>query len=199
MLQDVTIRSWTSFLRRHIRPKATAATKIANLQTVVSDAHFELTPTLGQNIFYCLMLTTIRIEHFLLDEASDDLSNEKNVLHGFCMSIFVTSYQKFVLITIQRYCPYTVLCNVHKCWPKTSWVGNQGNHHNFDPSLLPKNLWLLFVGLSKKKFQNGWLKKNTFFKTINSQYFFAKLSGIGPWISRINWCEGHWWLWDCLM
>ena len=29
---------------------------------------------------------------------------------------------------------------VHKCWPKTSWAGNQGNHQNFDPSLLPKNL-----------------------------------------------------------
>ena len=43
----------------------------------------------------------------------------------------------------------------------------------------------------KKKIQNGWLKKTTFFKTVNSQYFFAKLSGIGPWVSRINWCEGH--------
>ena len=67
MLQDVTIRSWTSFLRRHIRPKATAATKIANLQTVVSDTHFELTPTLGRNIFYSLMLKIIRTENFLLN------------------------------------------------------------------------------------------------------------------------------------
>ena len=38
---------------------------------------------------------------------------------------------------------------VHKCWPKTSWTGNQGNHQNFGPSLLPKNLWLLFMGLIK--------------------------------------------------
>ena len=30
-----------------------------------------------------------------------------------------------------------------------------------------------------------------FFKTVNSQYFFAKLSGIGPWVSRINFCEEH--------
>jgi hypothetical protein len=42
--------------------------------------------------------------------------------------------------------------------------------------------------LAKKKIQNGQLKKTTFFKTINSQYFFTKLSGIGPWVSRINWC-----------
>ena len=32
---------------------------------------------------------------------------------------------------------------VHKCWPKTSLAGNEGNHQHFDPSLLPKNLWLL--------------------------------------------------------
>ena len=29
-------------------------------------------------------------------------------------------------------------CPVHKCWPKTSWAGNQGNHQNFDPTLLPE-------------------------------------------------------------
>ena len=29
------------------------------------------------------------------------------------------------------------------------------------------------------------------FKTVNSQYVFVKLSGIGPWVIRINWCEGH--------
>ena len=29
---------------------------------------------------------------------------------------------------------------VHKCWPKTSCAGNQGNHQNFDPSLQPKKL-----------------------------------------------------------
>ena len=32
--------------------------------------------------------------------------------------------------------------------PKPSWAGNQGKHKNFDPSLLPKNLWLLFMGFS---------------------------------------------------
>jgi hypothetical protein len=42
------------------------------------------------------------------------------------------------------------------------------------------------MGLSKKKkrlekkIQNGQLKKTAFFETINSQYFFEKLSGIDP-------------------
>ena len=44
----------------------------------------------------------------------------------------------------------------------------------------------------KKKFQNGRLKKRSFFKIANSQYFFVKISYIGPWVSRIEWCEGHW-------
>ena len=26
----------------------------------------------------------------------------------------------------------------------------------------------------------------------NPQYFFTKISGIGPWMCRIDWCEGHW-------
>ena len=91
---------------------------------------------------------------------------------------------------------YTVL---HMFTQALFWAGSQGNHQNFDPSLLSKNLWLFFMGLSKKKFffskkkiQNGRLKKTSFCQTVNSQYFFAKLSGMGPWVSRIDWCEGHW-------
>jgi hypothetical protein len=37
-----------------------------------------------------------------------------------------------------------------------------------------------------KKNQNGRLKKTEIFNSPNSQYFSAKISGIGPWISRIN-------------
>ena len=32
-----------------------------------------------------------------------------------------------------------------------------------------------------------------FFKIANSQYFFVKISWIGHWVSRIDWCKGHWW------
>ena len=44
----------------------------------------------------------------------------------------------------------------------------------------------------EKKIQNGRLKKSSFFKIANSQNFFAKISQMGPWVSRIEWCEGHW-------
>ena len=44
----------------------------------------------------------------------------------------------------------------------------------------------------KNKIQNGRLKKRSFFKIANSQYFFVKISWSGPWVSRIHWCEGHW-------
>ena len=44
----------------------------------------------------------------------------------------------------------------------------------------------------KKKNQNGCLKKRSFSSSANSQYFFVKILWIGPWVSRIDWCEGHW-------
>jgi hypothetical protein len=42
---------------------------------------------------------------------------------------------------------------------------------------------------TKQNNQNGRLKKPAFFRTANSQYFFAKISGIDPWVSRINCCK----------
>jgi hypothetical protein len=77
-----------------------------------------------------------------------------------------------------------------------SWwflAGNQGNHQNFDPSLLTNKLLRVFMGIKQKKkknlkffFQNGRLKKTTFFKIANSQKNFVKISWIGPWVSRID-------------
>ena len=37
------------------------------------------------------------------------------------------------------------------------WARNKCNHKDFDPFLLPKKLWLIFMGI--KQFQNGRLKK----------------------------------------
>jgi hypothetical protein len=39
---------------------------------------------------------------------------------------------------------------------------------------------------NEKKVQNGRLKKTEFFKIANSQFFFANISEIGPYISRID-------------
>ena len=44
----------------------------------------------------------------------------------------------------------------------------------------------------KKKFQNSRLKKTEFFKIANSQICIVKILWIGPLVSRIDWCEGHW-------
>ena len=43
-----------------------------------------------------------------------------------------------------------------------------------------------------QKIQNDLLKKTLFSSSANSQYFFMKISWIGPWVRRIDWCEGHW-------
>ena len=46
------------------------------------------------------------------------------------------------------------------------------------------------ISLKKK---SKWLtQKRSFSSSANSQYFFMKISWIGPWVSRIDWCEGHW-------
>ena len=44
---------------------------------------------------------------------------------------------------------------------------------------------------SKKKFKMADFSKWPFFKIANSQKFFAKISQIGPWVGRIDWCEAH--------
>ena len=47
---------------------------------------------------------------------------------------------------------------------------------------------------SSKKIIFFWKKnpKWPFFKIVNSRNLFVKISWIGPWVSRIDWCEGHW-------
>jgi len=45
---------------------------------------------------------------------------------------------------------------------------------------------IFFFFFEKKKIQNGRLKKSAFFKIANSQKFFAKISQIRPWVSRID-------------
>ena len=57
------------------------------------------------------------------------------------------------------------------------------------PHIKPK---VFFITKKQNKIQNGRLKKRSFFKIANSQYFLVKILWIGPWISRIEWYEGHW-------
>ena len=76
-------------------------------------------------------------------------------------------------------------------FPPSFLAVNHQYHKNWIPSMITHNLWLIFMGM-KQKIQNGWLKKTEFFNSANPQYFFVKISWMGPWVSGIDWCKGHW-------
>ena len=44
----------------------------------------------------------------------------------------------------------------------------------------------------KKKIRNAHLSKCPFFKISNPQIFLSKISWIGTFVSRIDWCQRHW-------
>ena len=69
---------------------------------------------------------------------------------------------------------YTVQRNITH---SKEFSGNQGKHHNFDPSILPYKFGLIFIGMkqkffffSKKKFKMADSKKSSFFKIANSHF-----------------------------
>ena len=75
-------------------------------------------------------------------------------------------------------------------WQVMFGAGNQGNHQNFEKSLLTNKLWHVFMGMKQKKFFFFWKKKfkmadskkrskTSFSSSANSQYFFMKFSWIG--------------------
>ena len=92
----------------------------------------------------------------------------------------------------------TLGCIMFAHGKKKAW--NQDNHQCFYPTLLVKTLWLVFMTMKqekqfffwKKNFLNGRLIKTEIFKTANSRNFLAKILWIDPWLSSIDWCEGHW-------
>ena len=45
---------------------------------------------------------------------------------------------------------------------------------------------------NNQKLKNKKLNKCNFQGFANSQYFFVKISGIGPWMCKIDRCKGHW-------
>jgi hypothetical protein len=50
---------------------------------------------------------------------------------------------------------YTAGWNV---WGKWFLAGNQGNHQNFNPSLIPKKIWPIFMGMKQK----DWLMRRAY-------------------------------------
>ena len=65
--------------------------------------------------------------------------------------------------------------------------------------LLSHKLWLIWIRMKqffffffwKKKFKMADSKKLSFSTTPKSWAIDTKISQIGPWVSRIDWCEGH--------
>ena len=51
----------------------------------------------------------------------------------------------------------------------------------------------IFFFFCKKNFKMADSKKLSFSTTPKSWAITAKISWIGPWVSRIDWCKGHWW------
>ena len=73
------------------------------------------------------------------------------------------------------------------------FAGKQERHQIFDPFILPYKFGLIFIKMKQKKiffeekkFKMADFSKWRFLKTANSTNFFAKISQIGPWVSRID-------------
>ena len=81
--------------------------------------------------------------------------------------------------------------------PKNVWDGwflawNQSYHQNWVPFILPYKFRLIFVGMkqkniskNEKKYKMADSKKTLIFSKPEILNFFSKISGIGPWVSRI--------------
>ena len=65
---------------------------------------------------------------------------------------------------------YTVKLNIKH---SKEFAGNQGNHQNFDPSLLAYKYWLMFMGIEQKNLKL--LSCQYLLKKVSKQKFVAKI------------------------
>ena len=87
--------------------------------------------------------------------------------------------------------------HAHLWFPPLFLAVNHHNIKNWVPSILTHNLWLIFMRMKQRKIFFFWKKKSkwlSFSIPLILNIFFWKFQGlhIGPWASRINWCERHW-------
>ena len=87
----------------------------------------------------------------------------------FWLSIFIKAFPTLYCLGGQRY------GGAHISWHELFLAGNQGNHQSLVPSMQPYK-W------PTQKTQNS----------ANYQYFFTKISGVGPWASKINVAQHIW-------
>ena len=105
-------------------------------------------------------------------------------IHQWC-PIFWSHYYKNIR-------PHLCTLGARNVWGGEFLAVNQGNNQNFVPSLISKNHWRIFMGMKQKKISKWPTQKIWVFQNRQFSIFFVKISGIGPWLSRIDWCEGYW-------
>ena len=117
---------------------------------------------------------------------------KKNLLCGSVYSGVLTNLLHCIIISET----WLQLHSLPHCWhpPTLSW--KPSDYTNFNSFLLASKCWQILMAIRQKKIflikKSKWsTQKICFFNFMNSQYFFAKISGIGPWICKRNWCEGH--------
>ena len=128
-------------------------------------------------------VTDIMLGHFWGDWMNVKISSE------FC-HLYKCEFEKNLTQLWLRIVTYTRDRNVLSMW---FLAANQGNHQNFDPSLLTNKLWHVFKRIKqnffiffKFFFSKLLTEKSAFFKIANSQNLFSKISWIGRWVSRLR-------------
>ena len=116
------------------------------------------------------------------------------------------SQQALFKVTAMRILERLISSSFVKIWYTASWyvwgewflAVNHHNHRNWVPSILIHKLWLIFMGRKQKKKknfekknQNGQLKKSSFFKIANSQYFLWKFTGLVFGLVGLNYFDTH--------
>ena len=136
------------------------------------------------------------------------LLQESNELRdpSFSYQINTAHYQNFQVKQVLKLRWYTGGWNV---WGEWFLAGTQGNHQNFDPSLLTNKLWLVFMGMKqkkifflKKKFKMADWKKGHFSKSPILDIFLWKFNGLVLGLVGLNDAKGinlaqPIWLWGC--
>ena len=107
------------------------------------------------------------------------------------------SRKRLPSIVMIHYCSWYT--HAHLWFPPLFLAVDHHNIENWVPSILTHNLWLIFMGMRQKKIfflqkkNSKWpTHKKVIFQLCQFSIFFVKISWICPWVSRIEWCKGHW-------
>ena len=116
-------------------------------------------------------------------------SHDPSFIYSWSISNYWEHEFYYLARAILRYTLYNVILCISRNFLET--------RENIKILAHPYKFELIFMGIKhflfffEKRIQNGQLEETEIFKIANSQNYFAKISQIGPWVSRIDWCQGH--------